>query len=121
MTSSIFRLLIYWQSHYQFDKESPKKKKKLSKSFVDLIIINTIIPLQFAYAKSQGKEVSEDLVQLLDEVAPEKNAILDKFSSFGIKPKSAFESQSLLQLKNEYCNKSRCLECAFGMELLKKS
>lgn len=111
----------YWQSHYQFDKESPAKKKKLSKSFIDLIAINTIIPLQFAYAKSQGKEISEDLIQLLDEVAPEKNAILDKFSSFGIKSKSAFESQSLLQLKNEYCNTRRCLECAIGMELLKKS
>lgn len=111
----------YWQNHYQFDKESPKKKKQLSKSFIDLIIINTIIPLQFAYAKSQGKENSEDLIQLLYEVAPEKNAIIDKFSSFGINSKNAFESQSLLQLKNEYCNKSRCLECAIGMELLKKS
>lgn len=111
----------YWQSHYQFDKESPKKRKQLSKSFVDLIVINTIIPLQFAYAKSQGKEISEDLIQLLDGVAPEKNAILDKFSSFGIKSKNAFESQSLLQIKNEYCNKSRCLDCAIGMELLKKS
>jgi hypothetical protein len=111
----------YWQNHYQFDKESPKKKKKLSKSFIDLIIINTIIPLQFAYAKSQGKEISEDLIQLLNEVASEKNVIIDKFSSFGIKSKNAFESQSLLQLKNEYCNKSRCLDCAIGMELLKKS
>ena len=111
----------YWQNHYQFDKESPKKKKKLSRSFVDLITINTIIPLQFAYAKSQAKEISEDLIQLLNEVAPEKNAIMDKFNSFGIKSKNAFESQSLLQLKNEYCNKSRCLECAIGMELLKKS
>ena len=111
----------YWQNHYQFDKESPKKKKQLSKSFIDLIIINTIIPLQFAYAKSQGKEISEDLIQLLNEVAPEKNAIMDKFSSFGIKSKNAFESQSLLQLKNEYCNKSRCLDCAIGMELLKNS
>jgi hypothetical protein len=112
---------VYWQNHYQFDKESPKKLKKISKSFVDLIVINTIIPLQFAYAKSQGKENSEDLMQLLNEVASEKNAIMDKFSSFGINPKNAFESQSLLQLKNEYCNKSRCLECAIGMELLKKS
>ena len=111
----------YWQNHYQFDKESPKKRKKMSKSFIDLIIINTIIPLQFAYAKSQGKEISEDLIQLLKEVASEKNAIMDKFSSFGIKPKNAFESQSLLQLKNEYCNKSRCLDCGIGMELLKKS
>ena len=111
----------YWQNHYQFDKESPKKLKKLSKSFVDLIVINTIIPLQFAFAKSQGKENSEDLIKLLNEVAPEKNAITDKFSFFGIYPKNAFESQSLLQLKNEYCNKSRCLECAIGMQLLKKS
>ena len=111
----------YWQNHYQFDKESPKKLKKLSQSFVDLIVINTIIPLQFAFAKSQGKENSEDLIQLLNEVTPEKNAIVDKFGSFGINPKNAFESQSLLQLKNEYCNKSRCLECAIGMELLKKS
>ncbi|MBX9808425.1 MAG: DUF2851 family protein, partial [Flavobacteriaceae bacterium] len=77
----------YWQNHYQFDKESLKKKKKLSKSFIDLIIINAIIPLQFAYAKSQGKEISEDLIQLLNEVAPEKNAIMDKFSSFGVKSK----------------------------------
>jgi len=109
----------YWQNHYQFDKESPTKKKKLSQSFVDLIVINSIIPLQFAYAKSQGKEISEDLIQLLNEVASEKNAIIDKFTFFGIKSKSAFDSQSLLQLKNEYCNKSRCLECVIGMELLK--
>jgi hypothetical protein len=111
----------YWRNHYQFDKESTKKKKALSKSFVDLIVINTIIPLQFAFAKSQGKEISEDLISLLNEVAAEKNAVIDKFSSFGIKARSAFETQSLLQLKNEYCNKSKCLECAVGMELLKKS
>ena len=111
----------YWKNHYQFDKESPKKKKMLSKSFIDLIIINTIIPLQFAYAKSIGKEVSEDLIRLLIEVGPERNAIIDKFSSFGIQSKNAFETQSLLQLKNEYCNKSKCLECGIGMELLKNN
>lgn len=110
----------YWLNHYQFDKESPKKKKSLSKSFVDLILINTIIPLKFAFAKSKGKELSEDLIRLLNEVSPEKNAIIDKFHSFGIVSKSAFDSQSLLQLKNEYCNKSKCLECSVGIELLKK-
>lgn len=112
---------LYWQNHYQFDKESPKKKKGLSKSFIDLIIINTIIPLQFAYAKSQGKDILEELMRLLHEVAPEKNAIIDKFNSFEIKSTNAFETQSLLQLKNEYCNKSNCLKCGIGMELLKKA
>lgn len=109
----------YWQNHYQFDKESPKKKKPLSKSFIDLIIINTIIPFQFAYAKSQGTTISEGLIALLQQVSPEHNAIITKFDDFGMKSKNAFETQSLLQLKNEYCNKNKCLECAIGMELLK--
>ena len=109
----------YWENHYQFDKESPKKRKTLSKSFVDLIIINTIIPIQFAYAKSIGKEISENLIQLLMDVHPEKNAIIDKFTSFGLKTTNAFETQSLLQLKNEYCLKSKCLDCAVGVELMK--
>ena len=109
----------YWETHYQFDKISPKKKKALSKSFIDLLIINTIIPLQFAYAKSKGKEISEKLISLLNQVKPEANAIINKFSSFGLKAQNAFETQALLQLKNEYCNKNRCLECSIGMELLK--
>lgn len=117
----IFKVSVseYWQNHYQFDKESPKKKKSLTNSFIDLIVINTIVPIQFAYARSQGKEVAENLIGLMQEVAPEKNSIIEKFSSFGIKSKNAFETQSFLQLKNEYCNKSKCLECAIGMELLK--
>ena len=109
----------YWKNHYQFDKQSPSKVKKLSKSFIDLIVINTIIPLQFAFAKSQGKEIQDDLITLLNEIAAEKNSIIDKFNFFGIRSKSAFDTQSLLQLKTEYCNKSRCLNCAVGMELLK--
>ena len=118
----LFEITIseYWQMHYQFDKESPKKKKQFSKAFIDLLIINTIVPIQFAYAKSQGKEVSESLLDLLREVAAEKNIIIEKFSNFGIKAKNAFETQSLLQLKNEYCNQSKCLECVIGIQLLKE-
>ena len=112
---------MYWQNHYQFDKESPKKKKALTKSFINLLVINTIIPMQFAYAKSQGKEISEDLIQLMQQVDVEKNSVVEKFNGFGIQSRNALDSQSLLQLKNEYCNKSRCLECAIGIRLLKNS
>nr|WP_314867362.1 DUF2851 family protein [uncultured Flavobacterium sp.] len=111
----------YWLNHYQFDKVSPKKKKLVSKSFIDLLIMNSILPIQFAYAQSQGKENSEDLMQLLQEMAPEKNAVIDKFNFFGITANNAFETQSLLQLKNEYCNKSKCLSCAIGIELIKNN
>ena len=117
----LFEITIsdYWQTHYQFDKESPKKKKQFSKSFIDLLVINTIVPIQFAYAKSQGKEASESLLDLLREIAAEKNVIIEKFSNFGIKAKNAFETQSLLQLKNEYCDHGKCLQCVVGIQLLK--
>ena len=111
---------VYWETHYQFDKISPKKRKALSKAFIDLLLINTIIPLQFAYQKSQGKEISEDIMTLLSKIAPEKNAILDKFALFDVKSSNAFEAQALLQLKNEYCNNKKCLQCAVGLNLLKQ-
>ncbi|KQO33886.1 hypothetical protein ASF10_17710 [Flavobacterium sp. Leaf82] len=111
----------YWQNHYQFDNESVRKPKSLSKSFLDLIIINTIIPIQFAYSNVMGQSISEDLIAFMNEVPPEKNAIINKFETFGISSKNAFETQTLLELKNEYCNKKACLKCALGMELLKNN
>jgi len=117
----IFNIQVseYWKTHYQFDKESPKKRKVLTNSFIDLVLINTIIPLKFIYANSQGKDVSEDLIDLLNEIQAEKNIVIEKFKSFGVESKNAFETQSLLQLKNEYCNHKRCLSCAIGLEFLK--
>jgi uncharacterized protein DUF2851 len=114
------KLPEYWQTHYQFDKASPMKRKKLSASFIDLLIMNTIVPIQFAYAKYLGKETSEDLIGFLKEIMPEKNIIVDKFKSFGVSVENAFDSQTLLQLKNEYCNQGKCLQCGIGIELLKK-
>ncbi len=110
----------YWNTHYRFDKESPKKRKALSKSFTDLLIINTIVPFKFAYAKATGREVAEELLALMQLLAPESNAIMDKFKQFKMPLQNAYDTQALLQLKNEYCNHKRCMQCAFGLEILKR-
>lgn len=109
----------YWKSHYNFSKTSKTKCKGLTNQFIDLILINTVIPIKFCYAKHQGKLNIEELICLLEEIQPEKNSILQKFSDFNIKTNNAFQSQSLLELKNEYCNKNKCLNCAVGLQLLK--
>ncbi len=109
----------YWNTHYNFDKESNFKKRKISKSFIDLIIINTIIPLRFAYLNYMGKENSEEIIDLIRQIQPEKNAIIQKFNYFNIKAKTALDSQSLLQLKKEYCDKNKCLSCNIGINLIK--
>lgn len=109
----------YWNEHYQFDRQSHRKEKKLTNTFIDLLLINTVVPLKFAYAAYVGNDISEEVVQLLSEIPAEKNIIIDKFRDFGIVVNNAYETQALLQLKNEYCNKKRCLECGIGLELMK--
>lgn len=108
----------YWQTHYTFDKVSPRHVKKLSIKFIELIMINTIIPLQFAYFKNLEEEIQEHLISLMHEIKPESNAIIDKFKGLGISVANAYQSQSLLQLKNEYCNFKKCLSCGIGIQLL---
>ena len=82
-------------------------------------MINTIIPVQFAYSNSLGKEISETIIKTMCEIAPEKNSITEKFKRFKVKSNNAFDTQSLLQLKNEYCNAGKCLHCSIGIQLLK--
>lgn len=119
---TLFKVQVpaYWQSHYRFDKESPAKRKLLTQQFIDLVIINTIIPFRFAYAQSLGKDNSEELIALLQQVAPESNSIIDKFKKYKMPVASAYDTQSLLQLRNEYCAHKRCMQCGLGLELLKK-
>lgn len=110
----------YWLKHYRFDKESPSKRKMLSASFINLLIINTVVPVKFAYAKSTGKDITESLIAILQQLAPESNAVIDKFRHYKLPVESAYDSQSLLQLKNEYCSHHRCMHCAVGLQLLKR-
>jgi hypothetical protein len=108
----------FWESHYTFEKSSKKSKKVVSKAFVDLLLINTIIPLKFSYAKSQGKHIDDSLITLIESIASEENSIVEKFNTLKRVSTSALQSQGLLQLKNEYCNKNKCLQCAVGSSLL---
>ena len=114
------KLSNYWQTHYVFDKTSVKRNKSLGKSVIHLFIINTIAPFLFLYGKWKNDHSYQDRAfQLLEEVPPEKNNIISKWIELGVVPKSAYETQALLQLKNEYCTKKRCLECAIGGGILK--
>jgi len=107
----------FWETHYTFDKESKKRVKQLTNSFTDLLLINTIIPMKFVYLQQIGKS-TESILELIQQLKPEKNNIISNFEQLKIKSNSAFETQALLQLKNEYCNQLNCLKCLIGRELL---
>ncbi|AUC75538.1 DUF2851 family protein [Olleya sp. Bg11-27] len=109
---------VFWETHYTFEKESKASKKQITKAFIDLLLINTIIPLKFCYAKQQGKSIEADIVKLMTQLKPEKNSIVNKFKTLKVVSESALQSQAVLQLKNNYCDKNRCLKCAIGNSVL---
>ncbi|MEM6685549.1 MAG: DUF2851 family protein [Bacteroidota bacterium] len=110
----------FWQTHYTFEKQSPKRIKKVSKQFIDVLLVNSILPLQYCYEKYLGKPNVERLLTLLRTIAPEKNAIIQKFDT-KLASEHALHTQALLQLKKGYCDSQKCLECAIGNSLLKQS
>ena len=108
----------YWDTHFNIGVVSSKKEKVLTKKFIDLVLINTVIPLQFCYAQQQGTEISEEILALATAIAPEKNMIVKQFDVLRPKAKNAMQSQALLQLKQTYCKPKRCLDCAIGNVIL---
>jgi hypothetical protein len=112
-------VLDFWKTHFTFETVSKKSSKKITKSFVDLLLINTIIPLKFVYLQTKTTFDEDEILQLIQQITPEKNAIIDLFSSLKINAKNALESQALIELKNNYCTKKRCLQCAIGIKLVR--
>ncbi len=110
----------YWLNHYVFDKSSAERKKRLGKSTIHLLIINTIVPFLFLYGTHKSIDAYRDkALRFLEALAPEKNSIIEQWKILGLEPDSAYQTQALLQLKNEYCIKKRCLACAIGNSILK--
>lgn len=110
----------YWDTHFNFGSAVTNRKKKLTKKFIDLLLINTVIPLRFCYANFVGMDASEAVLHLARSIPKEENTIVAKFNTLGAVATHALESQALLQLKNNYCDAKRCLECALGNELLNR-
>jgi hypothetical protein len=111
----------YWDSHYNFNKNtSETTAKRLGESAINILIINVAVPFLFVYGEAQNKtHLKNRAIEFLENLPPEKNTITKKWRELGIESRSAFESQALIQLKNMYCEKKKCLNCQIGVKLVK--
>lgn len=109
----------YWNDHYRFDKKTQSSPKFLGQTAIHLILINTVIPFLFAYAKKTGLEKMKDRsLEFLAEIPSEKNHIIKHWDAMGIESPSAFHSQALIYLKKNYCVPKKCLRCPVGKKIL---
>lgn len=111
----------YWKTHYRFDKPSKQVRSSLGESMKQVIIINAIVPVLFAYGKyKQNETYCDRALQLLEDCTPEGNSIIKQWNTLGISTTNSYQTQGLLQLKNEHCDKFRCLQCGIGLKILKQ-
>ena len=112
----------YWKNHYHFRYASPEKEKEIGENALDILLINTIVPLLFAYGgRNKLPEYCTRATRLLESIPPERNHIVTAFARSSIHVRNAGDTQSLIQLKREYCEKRKCLYCRIGFRLLKRS
>ena len=109
----------YWQTHYTFGKLSKKKTKFPGDSSINTILINTVVPILFAYGKKNNiEELCIRALSILEELKPERNSIVSEFKKHGINPLNAADTQALIQLRKEYCSQRKCLYCKIGYQVL---
>ncbi|WP_302974093.1 DUF2851 family protein [uncultured Prevotella sp.] len=105
----------YWRTHYTFGNESRSNAKHLSSASIDLLIINAIVPMLYAYGRHRKDELlmarANDLLQSLP---PEDNTHIRLWQECGITADNAADTQSLIQLHARYCERKDCLRCRFG-------
>ena len=112
----------YWLTHYTFGGSSPSRPKTLSNTSLDLLIINTVVTFLYAYGLHKGNRVlCARAGSFLEELKAENNYITRMWEQCGMKASNAADSQALIQLKKEYCDKKKCLFCRIGYEYLKRS
>lgn len=109
----------YWDDHFIFGKKSRKFFKNTGNQATDIFLINAVIPLIFIYGRfHDNTKVCEKALVFLENIHPETNSVTRDWESAGIKVESAFYTQALLQLSDEYCRKRRCLECRIGSRII---
>ena len=110
----------YWNTHYLLDEEAEFKTKNLGNDMVNNIIINTAVPVLFAYGLYiNDKTFTQRALQWLGEIKAEQNFIIKKFTPYKVVAANALDSQALLQLYKNYCVQKNCLKCSVGDKVLK--
>ena len=111
----------YWEEHFHFRKPAISKRRiALSKSMTDLIIVNAIVQILFAYGRyTDDESYTSRAIDFLEELPSENNGLVRYYRSFGIELKSAADTQAIKQLNTIYCENKRCLDCEVGVQLLK--
>jgi len=111
----------YWHYHFRFGEATVYQPKTLGGDMINNILMNTVATILFTYGKYHIEPAyQQKAVEWMNQLPAEKNSVMTKFRSIGVTSRNASDSQSLIELKSQYCDHKRCLDCAIANAVLKK-
>lgn len=111
----------YWEKHYRFEDNARHAIKRIGKSMIQSIVINSIVPFLFLVGGRLNKpELQEHAIKLLESLPAEKHKITRIWQRLHVQNKNAFDSQALVHLYKSYCMVQNCLSCRIGHQILRK-
>lgn len=113
---------VYWDTHFKLGKVAEKHfPKKLSKDFINLLLYNCILPLQYYFRMQHEPEAADEILNHYRQLSPEKNSVISQWKSLGVNFENALHSQAFLYHYQNFCQKKRCLDCGIGYQILKNT
>ena len=110
----------FWENHYTFEKTSEEKiEKKLSDDFIEILLINAVLPIIYTYFKNINPEKTDQVLDFYKNLSPEKNSIISSWKKLNVKFSSALETQAFLYHHKHLCSYKNCLNCNIGLKILK--
>jgi len=111
----------YWSTHFHFGKKFRKNALgALGSSTIESILINAVIPVLFSWMKNRGLKNPASILEMLHQMKAERNHISKEWLCKGLIIRSSFDSQASLQLRYNYCELKKCLNCTIGNAILKQ-
>jgi hypothetical protein len=113
----------YWETHFSLGETAAKSKATgLGQQAIDTILINTVIPFSYIYGKTTNPNFdTEKIIDMMRTIKAENNRETRAFAGIcKIECKNALDSQAMLNLKKNYCDHKRCLNCNIGFQIMKE-
>lgn len=90
----------------------------IGKSSIDILLINTIIPYKYAYAKhTNNHSQAQHAIDLMEQIPAENNGIVRMWRTLGQTINNAADTQALLHLYQNYCQHKDCVNCEVGYKI----
>lgn len=109
----------YWRGRFAPDGHKTKGVERIGRDKVQMLAINLVVPMQFAYGEvMRNEKIKTQALDLLEQIPAEHNRLVARWTGEGVPAATAYDSQALIELSH-LCDEGGCSVCPLAKQLKK--